>query len=66
MKPNSNPITRKKFLRICGSVVAGASIASISGVTLKKIMAQKASYFWQIDPAKCTYCGRCETDCVLP
>jgi electron transport complex protein RnfB len=63
---NNSPVSRKKFLRICGSVAAGTAIASVSGVLLKKLKAQEAVYFWQIDPTKCTYCGRCETDCVLP
>ncbi|MDR1883789.1 MAG: ferredoxin [Prevotella sp.] len=61
-----SPVTRKKFLRICGSVLAGTAIASLSGISLKRILSKEASCFWQIDPAKCTYCGRCETDCVLP
>jgi electron transport complex protein RnfB len=62
----NNPITRKKFLRICGSVVAGAAVAGVAGVMVRKALSGQASYFWQIDPNKCTYCGRCETDCVLP
>jgi electron transport complex protein RnfB len=62
----NSPVSRKKFLRICGSVVAGTAIVSLSGVSLKRLMAKEAGYFWQIDPTKCTFCGRCETDCVLP
>jgi electron transport complex protein RnfB len=61
-----SPITRKKFLRMCGSVIAGTTIVSLSGISLKRILSEESSYFWQIDPAKCTFCGRCETDCVLP
>jgi electron transport complex protein RnfB len=63
---NNSPISRKKFLRICGSVAAGTAIVSVSGVLLRKLNVQEAACFWQIDPTKCTYCGRCETDCVLP
>jgi electron transport complex protein RnfB len=67
-KENTNsPVSRKKFLRMCGSVAAGAAIASFSGAMIRRLSQQpEASYFWQIDPAKCTYCGRCETECVLP
>jgi electron transport complex protein RnfB len=61
-----SPVTRKKFLRICGSVLAGTAIVSVSGISLKRILAKESSYFWQIDSSKCTFCGRCETDCVLP
>jgi electron transport complex protein RnfB len=65
-KGNKNsPISRKKFLRMCGSVLAGTAIVSVSGLSLKRMLAGEASCFWQIDPAKCTFCGRCETDCVL-
>jgi electron transport complex protein RnfB len=68
-KENKNsPFSRKKFLRICGTVVAGTAIASLSGAALRRLAKQQegASMLWQIDPSKCTYCGRCETECVLP
>jgi electron transport complex protein RnfB len=61
-----SPVTRKKFLRLCGSIVAGTAVASLSGISLKRILSKESTCFWQIDPAKCTFCGRCETDCVLP
>jgi electron transport complex protein RnfB len=61
-----SPVTRKRFLRMCGTALGGAAVASLTGVSLKRMFAKEPSCFWQIDPAKCTYCGRCETDCVLP
>jgi electron transport complex protein RnfB len=61
-----NPVTRKKFLRMCGSIAAGTAVAALSGVLLRRIFRKEASCFWQIDPSKCTFCGRCETHCVLP
>ena len=66
-KGKSPVISRGKFLRMCGSVVAGTAIASFAGASLTRMKnSEEVSYFWQIDPAKCTHCGRCETDCVLP
>ncbi|MCC8133911.1 MAG: ferredoxin [Tannerellaceae bacterium] len=62
----SNPIARRRFLRICGSVVAGGSILAVTGALARKGLSTDATHFWQIDPEKCTHCGRCETDCVLP
>lgn len=59
-------MSRRKFLRTIGSAVAGGSILSVSLLLLYKVKGQEASYYWQIDPQKCTQCGRCETDCVLP
>ena len=63
---NSPIISRKKFLRICGSIAAGTAVASFAGVSMRSVKGtNEASYFWQIDPALCTNCGKCETDCVL-
>ena len=66
-KENKNsPIARRKFLRVLGTAVAGGSILAVSGVLASRLKNEKeASYYWQIDPQKCTHCGRCETDCVL-
>jgi len=61
-----NPEERRKFLKTCGRLVAGGAIVALFGASFRKAMVADANYFWQIDPAKCTFCGRCETDCVLP
>lgn len=61
-----SPITRREFLRKCGSVLAGGSILATGGVLATKANMSSSDLFWQIDPTKCTQCGRCETDCVLP
>jgi electron transport complex protein RnfB len=61
-----SPLSRKKFLHVCGSVAAGAAIASVSGMAVARMFRRDADCFWQIDSSKCTFCGRCETDCVLP
>jgi electron transport complex protein RnfB len=63
---SNNPITRKQFFQRCGAVVAGAAIITVSGATVKRMMKKKGDNFWQIDPSKCTFCGKCATDCVLP
>lgn len=61
-----SPIARRKFLRSLGTVVAGGSILAVTGGLAWKTKAVESDYYWQIDPAKCTQCGRCETHCVLP
>ncbi|MDR2499097.1 MAG: ferredoxin [Tannerellaceae bacterium] len=63
-KKMSDPISRKRFLRLCGSITAGAAVAGISGLALSRT-GKDGGVFWQIDPAKCTFCGKCETNCVL-
>ena len=62
----ATPEERRKFLKTCGQLVAGGTILSLLGLSYRKIEAKKPACFWQIDPQKCSFCGRCETDCVLP
>lgn len=59
-----SPMARRRFLRLLGSTIAGGSILAISGGLIGKVKGEEM-LLWQIDPAKCTQCGRCETDCVL-
>ena len=69
MKNSENkksPIARRKFLQVLGSTIAGGTILAASGALAQKVKGQDAGRFWQIDPDKCTHCGRCETHCVLP
>jgi len=61
----NSPIARRKFLRVLGTAVAGGSILAISGGLISRVKGSEVSHYWQIDPQKCTQCGRCETDCVL-
>ncbi|MDR0682948.1 MAG: ferredoxin [Dysgonamonadaceae bacterium] len=58
-------ITRKQFLKRCGVTIAGVAVISVSGLAVKRMLKREGEMFWQIDPAKCTFCGRCATDCVL-
>ncbi len=62
----NSPIERRKFLRMLSSIVAGGSILAIGGALTHKAIGKEATCYWQIDPQKCTQCGRCETHCVLP
>jgi electron transport complex protein RnfB len=60
-----NTISRKRFLWMCGLAAAGAAVATVSGLSLAKMKGKDGNVLWQIDPSKCTFCGRCATDCVL-
>jgi len=62
----TTPESRRKFLKTCGRLLAGGTILSLFGLSFRKTETKEPVYFWQIDPQKCTFCGRCETDCVLP
>jgi electron transport complex protein RnfB len=57
-------IDRRNFIERSFRIGLGAAVAGTAGYTLLKLT--RRSYVWQIDPFKCTQCGRCQTDCVLP
>jgi electron transport complex protein RnfB len=61
-----SPFVRRQFLRTLGSALAGGTILVASGALIRKAKGREGDYYWQIDPHKCTQCGRCETHCVLP
>ena len=56
-------ITRRELLskgiRNLSLVLLGAGIGAIA------IKGNKKQYLWQINPKKCTQCGRCATECVV-
>ena len=62
----SKPQERRQFFKNCARLVAGVSVLALFGLSYRKSRVKNALHFWQIDPQKCTFCGRCETDCVLP
>jgi electron transport complex protein RnfB len=66
LENKKSPIERRKFLRTVGSVIAGGGILAVTGKLVAKSAGEESTLLWQIDPTKCTQCGRCETHCVLP
>lgn len=59
----SNNAKRREFLRNLGRIGIGLGLAGIAGVSIGTT--KNDGYVWQIDPFKCTFCGRCATDCVI-
>lgn len=55
---------RRSFVKAC---VAGALAAAAAGTGVAAAVRRSTSddMVWQLDPAKCTQCGRCATSCVL-
>ncbi|MDR2234030.1 MAG: ferredoxin [Tannerella sp.] len=64
-KSSKSPEARRKFLRNVGTLIAGGGVLAIAGALSRNAYSQNTDYFWQIDPQKCTFCGNCETNCVL-
>jgi len=60
------PISRREFLKTCARLTGGGVALALFGFSFRKSTVTGAEYFWQIDPQRCTFCGRCQTDCVLP
>lgn len=54
---------RRSFLQRGARLTLGLSLAGVG--TAAALNGGKDKYVWQIDPFKCTQCGRCATDCVL-
>ena len=56
-------VDRRKFIENGFRVAMGLAIAGIGGITLTH--SSSKNRVWQIDPFKCTQCGRCADYCVL-
>ncbi|MEX0982629.1 MAG: ferredoxin [Bacteroidales bacterium] len=54
---------RRSFINKSARLTLGLSLAGVG--TLAAVNSGKEKMVWQIDPFKCTQCGRCATDCVL-
>ncbi len=54
---------RRKFIQNGVRMSLLLSLGTVSVAALKNVTSD--DYVWQIDPFKCTQCGRCATDCVM-
>jgi electron transport complex protein RnfB len=55
--------SRRDFIKKVARLSAAAAVGGVGMYALSN--ASKEDYVWQIDPFKCTSCGRCEDSCVL-
>ena len=58
-----NSSSRRAFLKKVVQISAAAAVGGAAFYALKN--ANSEDYVWQIDPFKCTQCGRCQDSCVL-
>lgn len=54
---------RRDFINNGVRFALGLSVVGTAAFSIKGSVAAK-DYVWQIDPFKCTQCGRCATECV--
>ena len=55
-------VTRREFLKGVGRAASVFTLGGVSGMLA--LRSSKRNAVWQIDPAKCTQCGQCATECV--
>jgi Na+-translocating ferredoxin:NAD+ oxidoreductase subunit B len=60
---NNKTQDRRKFIQNGVRLSLLLSLGTISVAALRKVTTD--DYVWQIDPFKCTQCGRCATECVM-
>ncbi len=56
-------LNRRDFIDKGFRFSIAVGLIGIVGSLFKKSQAKE--YVWQLDPSKCTHCGRCATSCVL-
>ena len=61
--PDNKAYKRRDFIRSTARITLALGIGGVSGLALSK--STKEEWVWQIDPFKCTQCGRCAEECVL-
>jgi len=60
---NSRKKSRRAFLQSGARISLVAALGGLGVLAVTRT--GKANYVWQIDPFKCTQCGRCATSCVM-
>ncbi|MEI6503480.1 MAG: 4Fe-4S binding protein [Armatimonadota bacterium] len=66
IKPQKNlaePMSRREFVGHCCRGLGFLAVGGLAGAMTRN--GQKSGTVWQIDPNKCSQCGKCATVCVL-
>ena len=62
-KKENKAQNRRDFIQSTSRFALALGIGGLGGMALTN--AKAGEYLWQIDPFKCTQCGRCADECVL-
>jgi len=67
MPDDKQPIPRREFFRRGMRLAALAAVVDGGGYLASRTIAvsREEREVWQLDPEKCTQCGKCATNCVL-
>ncbi len=63
MEKKDKGYSRRNFINNGVRLTLGLAVVGTGAFTLKRSSSGQ-DYVWQIDPFKCTQCGRCATECV--
>jgi electron transport complex protein RnfB len=63
MEKKDKGYSRRNFINNGVRLALGVSVVGTAAFSMKGSVSGK-DYVWQIDPFKCTQCGRCATECV--
>ena len=63
MEEKNKAQSRRKFIQNGVRASLLLSLGVVSASALRRVTTDE--YVWQIDPFKCTQCGRCATECVV-
>ena len=61
--PRTGESDRRGFLRRCLTGLAAVAVGGTAAAAARR--SRRDDFVWQLDPHKCTQCGRCATQCVL-
>jgi electron transport complex protein RnfB len=56
-------LSRREFVTRVGRGISLGALLGVSGTLFAR--GSRRDLVWQIDPYKCSQCGRCQTECVL-
>jgi Na+-translocating ferredoxin:NAD+ oxidoreductase subunit B len=59
----TQPVNRRDFVKLGLRGMLLLALVGVAGLFVRRHRAQ--GWVWQLDPRKCTQCGRCATNCVL-
>ena len=62
-KEENKTLKRRDFIQSSARIAMAVGIGGLGGLVLGK--SKTGEFVWQIDPFKCTQCGRCADECVL-
>ena len=65
MTDEKKPLTRRQFIAAAARGTCAAALVGVTAYLARNAWGATRKWVWQLDPSKCTQCGKCSTSCVL-